>query len=110
MISVSEVEVSDDLRFAKIYLSFYNMNNQNNKTHFQVIKENKNIIKYKLGKQLRTKYVPKIDFILSVYEVAFVDNELHYLEQHIIRQIAHILHINNNDLIAAKIEIKNYLQ
>ena len=65
MISVSEVEVTDDLRFAKIYLSFYNMNSQNNKNHFKVIKENKNIIKYKLGKQLRTKYVPKIDFILS---------------------------------------------
>ena len=66
---------------------------------------------YNFGKKINEEfnYDQKINFILSIYKVAFVDSTLHYLEQHIIKQIANFLHIDNNDLIAAKLEMKNYL-
>ena len=62
MISVSDVKLSDDLRFAKIYLSFYGVDNTNSANYLKLIKNNKNIIKYKLGTELKTKYVPNIEF------------------------------------------------
>ena len=54
-------------------------------------------------------YQDKIDFIFCVFEVAYVDNDLHFKEQHLIKQIASILNIENQDLIKAKLEIKKYL-
>jgi len=65
MISVSDVKLTDDLRFAKIYLSFYATDNTKSENYLKLIKDNKNIIKYKLGVQLKTKYVPNIEFFLS---------------------------------------------
>ena len=43
MISVSDVKLSDDLRFAKIYLSFYGVDNTNSANYLKLIKNNKNI-------------------------------------------------------------------
>ncbi len=54
-------------------------------------------------------YQDKLDFIYCIFEVAFSDNELHFREQHLIKQIASILNIENRDLIKTKLEIKNYL-
>ena len=54
-------------------------------------------------------YQDKIDFICCVFEVAYADNELHFREQHLIKQIAGVLNIENSDLIKAKLEIKKYL-
>ena len=51
----------------------------------------------------------KIDLIGCIFEVAFADGELHYLENHTIKQIAHILNIEHKDLITAKMEIKHFL-
>ena len=54
-------------------------------------------------------YQDKLDFIYCIFEVAFSDNELHFREQHLIKQIAGILNIENQDLIKTKLELKNYL-
>tara|TARA_Y100001968_G_C19301354_1_gene689232 strand:+ start:582 stop:983 length:402 start_codon:yes stop_codon:yes gene_type:complete len=54
-------------------------------------------------------YQDKIDFICCVFEVAYADDELHFKEQHLIKQIAGILNIENQDLIKTKLEIKKYL-
>jgi len=51
----------------------------------------------------------KLDFISCVFEVAYADGELHYLEHHAVKKIANILHLEKNDLISAKAEIENYL-
>ena len=40
----------------------------------------------------------KIDFILCIYEVAYVDNNLDFLERHIINQIINILNINKEQI------------
>ena len=55
-------------------------------------------------------YDEKIEFIRSIFEVGFSDGSLHYLEHHIISNIAHILHVEHDDLIAAKIEVKDWFK
>tara|TARA_B110000014_G_scaffold236171_1_gene201231 strand:+ start:421 stop:822 length:402 start_codon:yes stop_codon:yes gene_type:complete len=54
-------------------------------------------------------YQDKIDFIFCVFEVAYVDKELHFMEQHLIKKIAGILNVEHQDLIKTKLEIKKYL-
>ena len=48
----------------------------------------------------------KIDFISCIFEVAYSDGEYHYLEEHMIKKIAHMLNVENKDLINAKMDIK----
>ena len=54
-------------------------------------------------------YQDKLDFIGCIFEVAFIDGELHYIESHTIKSIANILNIDHNDLIQTKMEIKRFL-
>ena len=76
------------------------------------IKELKNSTSFfKYGQILNENfsYQDKLDFICCVFEVAYSDNNLHFKEQHLIKQIAGILNIENKDLIKSKLEIKKYL-
>ena len=67
--------------------------------------------RYQFCKKINAEfdYEQKIQFILSIYKIAFIDNELHYLEEHLIKQIANLLHVEHRDLIESKLEIKNLL-
>ena len=65
MISIVEVDVSDDLKNAKIYLSIYDSNDDNINDIFKIINNKKNMIKFKLGQKLKAKYVPEIKFLKS---------------------------------------------
>ena len=66
MISISEVRVSQDLKNADIYISFYRQEDTfNREKYFKELYKYKNNIKYKLGQSLKLKYVPKINFMLS---------------------------------------------
>ena len=66
MISVSNVNVSQDLKNADISLSFYNENKDfDPKVYFKEFHSFKNSIKYKLGLALKLKYMPKIKFTLA---------------------------------------------
>ena len=60
------------------------------------------------GKKLNKTFslTDKIDFISCIFEVAYSDGEYHYLEEHMIKKIAHMLHIENKDLINVKMDIK----
>ena len=51
----------------------------------------------------------KIQFICSIFEIAFSDGKLHYIEDHNIKKIAYILNITNEELINSKIEMKKIL-
>tara|TARA_B100000945_G_scaffold198449_1_gene159531 strand:+ start:2740 stop:3141 length:402 start_codon:yes stop_codon:yes gene_type:complete len=76
------------------------------------IKEFKNSTSFfKYGQILNENfsYQDKVDFICCVFEVAYSDNELHFKEQHLIKQISGILNIEKEDLIKSKLEIKKYL-
>lgn len=67
---------------------------------------------FQFGKQLNREFNQddKLDFISCIFEVAYADGELHYLEHHTIKKIANILHINRAELITANAEIKAFLE
>ena len=54
-------------------------------------------------------YQDKVDFIFCVFELAYVDKELHFMEQHLIKKIADILNVEHQDLIKTKLEIQKFL-
>jgi len=66
---------------------------------------------FQFGNQLNQyfSHEDKLDFISCVFEVAFADGEFHYLEHHVVKKIANILHLEKHELISAKAEIENYL-
>ena len=43
-------------------------------------------------------YQDKLDFIFCIFEVAYVDKELHFMEQHLIKNIEYFLYQNNTSL------------
>ena len=66
MVSVVDVKVSDDLKNATLYLSFYNNTKDfSPEEYFKELNSKRNIIKYKLGNSLKLKYMPTIKFLLS---------------------------------------------
>tara|TARA_B100000945_G_C20244724_1_gene531670 strand:+ start:301 stop:696 length:396 start_codon:yes stop_codon:yes gene_type:complete len=54
-------------------------------------------------------YQDKLDFICCIYEVAFIDQEFHYMEAHTIKNIADMLNVSRNDLIKLKSKMKKFL-
>ena len=66
---------------------------------------------FQFGTQLNEGFShdDKIDFINCVFEVAYSDGELHYLEHHTIKKISNILNLHREDIITAKAEIENFL-
>ena len=73
------------------------------------LKKNTSLFSYAQTLNDNFDYKDKVDFILCIYEVAYSDEKLHFMEQYLIRKIAHSLHVEHKDLIEAKIEIKKYL-
>ena len=66
---------------------------------------------FQFGAQLNQEFNQndKLDFISCVFEVAYADGDLHYLEHHTVKKISNILNLHRNDIIAAKAEIESYL-
>ena len=63
---------------------------------------------FSYGKILNESFsiTDKVDFLSCIFEVAYSDGEYHYLEEHMIKKIANILHIENKDLVNVKMDIK----
>ena len=51
----------------------------------------------------------RLDFISCVFEVAYADGDLHYLEHHTVKKIANILNVTREDILASKSDLENYL-
>ena len=66
---------------------------------------------FQFGNQLNEGFShdDKLDFISCIFEVAYADGELHYLEHHTVKKIANILHLHRDEIINAKAEIENFL-
>ena len=45
----------------------------------------------------------KIELIHFFWQLANADNEIHQIEQHVIRRISNLLHVEHSDFIAAKL-------
>ena len=66
---------------------------------------------FQFGMQLNQDFShdDKLDFINCVFEVAYADGDLHYLEHHTVKKIANILQLHRDEIIAAKAEIESFL-
>jgi len=97
-----------------ILIDFFNIDK---KTANEYFRNNNNKIKkstdlYEFAKILNSDFThqDKIDFIYCTYEVAYIDNDSHYLEEHIIKKIAYILNIDKEDLIKSKNSMKDFFK
>ena len=63
------------------------------------------------GQHLNTVFdhTDRLDFISCVFEVAYADGDLHYLEHHTVKKIANILNVTREDILASKSDLENYL-
>ena len=66
---------------------------------------------FQFANQLNDDFNPidKMDFIICVFEVAYADGKLHYLEHHTVKKIANILNLSRNEIITVKAEIEKFL-
>ena len=83
---------------------------------YKLIQEAKDKMKnatglFVFGQHLNTVFdhTDRLDFISCVFEVAYADGDLHYLEHHTVKKIANILNVNREDILASKSELENYL-
>jgi ribosome-binding factor A len=61
LLTVSKVEITSDLRLAKIFVSLLNSKLSSDEV-IALLKENRKVIRYHLGKRLNVKYVPDVRF------------------------------------------------
>ena len=96
-----------------ILQDFFSINEQSADSLIQkaVEKLKSSIGLFEFGQQLNIDfdYDDKLDFINCVFEVAYADGDLHYLEHHTIKKIANILNLHRDEIISAKAEIENFL-
>ena len=111
--SDEKIEQSEINTIKDIIGDFFNLKNQNLDLIIErcIIQVNKSTDLYKFSKKLNEKlsYQDKVDFICCAFEVAYADDQLHFLEEHFIKKIATTLNVNHIDLINSKKEIQSYL-
>ena len=61
-ITVSDVEVSRDLAHAKVFITFYNSDEAQTKTHMKQLVENVGFLRSLLAKRMRMRAVPHLHF------------------------------------------------
>ena len=117
LLSVADAdEILEDqelITIGEILQEFFSIDEYSVKSLMQHAQEEwkKSIGLFQFGTQLNQYFShdDKLDFISCVFEVAYADGKLHYLEHHAVKKIANILHLEKNELISAKAEIENYL-
>jgi ribosome-binding factor A len=62
MVTVSGVEVSRDLAHAKVYLTFFETDEEKLKLYKQIIEDNKGYVRTLLAKRMRMRAVPALKF------------------------------------------------
>ncbi|MBA7616477.1 MAG: 30S ribosome-binding factor RbfA [Calditrichaeota bacterium] len=64
MLTVTHVDITRDLRIAKVYLSFLNPSAPKEEVLGELLRRRKEI-RYHMGNELRAKYVPELRFYLD---------------------------------------------
>ena len=64
MLTVTDVNITRDLRIARVYLSFLNPSVPKEEVLAELLRHRKEI-RYHLGNELRAKYVPDLRFYLD---------------------------------------------
>ena len=65
MATVSSVEVSRDLSFAKVYVTLYNSDSQQCQQAVNILNEACGFIRSLLGKRIRARIMPQLKFVLD---------------------------------------------
>lgn len=65
MATVSSVEVSRDLSFAKVFVTLYNSDEQKSKQAVNILNEACGFIRSLLGKRIRARVMPQLKFVLD---------------------------------------------
>ena len=63
MTTVSAVEVTRDLAYAKVFVTFFNDSDEDIKTSLEVLAEAEGYIRSLLGKRLRARIMPHLRFV-----------------------------------------------
>lgn len=63
MFSITKVDVSKDLKHAKVFISVYSTNEEKKQTTYNAIVEDAKRIRYELSKSMRLRTVPEISFL-----------------------------------------------
>lgn len=63
-VTVLRVEMTEDLRYAKVICSIYGTEKDKERT-LRALKRSKGYIKFLLGKRIRIKYMPEIEFVMD---------------------------------------------
>ena len=63
IVSVTEVNVSPDLKNAKVYLSVFGGTKEKNQETFAIIKENAGFVRRQLAHVMRLRTVPELTFL-----------------------------------------------
>lgn len=63
-ITIIDVRMSEDLKTAKVYFSIYGSDEEKKKT-FEALKRSKGYIKFLLGKRIKLRYMPELNFMLD---------------------------------------------
>ena len=61
LLTITQVTVTDDLKIAKVYLSFLE-NKKPIKDILKILKSKQNIIRHQMGLKLTLKYIPQLQF------------------------------------------------
>lgn len=60
MVSVTEVNVTKDLRYAKVYLSVFGKTAQEQEETFEIVKKSASFIRKEIGRRINLRYTPEI--------------------------------------------------
>ncbi len=65
MATVSSVDVSKDLSFARVYITFYNSDDVQMNKAVEILNEASGFIRSLIGKRIRARVVPELRFVLD---------------------------------------------
>lgn len=65
MFSVSEVEVTNDLKYAKVFISVFSTDENKKKATFDSITSSAKFVRGELGKVMKIRYVPELRFYVD---------------------------------------------
>ncbi|HIF9181421.1 TPA: 30S ribosome-binding factor RbfA [Photobacterium damselae] len=65
MTTISSVEVSRDMGYAKVYVTFFAIGDQSEKESLAILREKAPYIRSLLGKQIRLRVTPELTFIFD---------------------------------------------
>ena len=104
------IEETESQIIDEILQDFFSINQNQAKEMMTLAEEElkKSTDYFSYGNKLNETFslTDKIDFLSCIFEVAYSDGEYHYMEEHMIKKIAHMLNIENKDLINVKMDIK----